>query len=169
MTKIQRSMILLASVLVLLVLIYSLSSILTPFFIAAFLAYLGNPLVHWLRRFKLSRTVAATIVFIAILLVVFSIIFYLVPLLTREISQFINQLPAMITWLQENAIPWISQQLNLSQTFAIDDLKSLISQHWQTAGNIAASIWKVVASSGIAFGFDRRTIINSGRVILFTS
>lgn len=151
MTKTQRNWFLLASVAVILLLIYSLRSILGPFFVAAFLAYLGNPFVELLRRFKLSRTAAATIVFIIIMLAIFSFIFFLVPLLSREISQFINQLPATITWLQQNALPWVNEHLNLNQTFAIDDLKSLLSQHLQTAGSIAASIWKVLASSGIVF------------------
>jgi predicted PurR-regulated permease PerM len=46
------------------VLLYLLAPVLTPFVVSALLAYLGDPLVDRLERYRLSRTVSVVIVFI---------------------------------------------------------------------------------------------------------
>lgn len=138
------------SIIIILLCIYLLRSVLTPFFIAAFLAYLGDPLVNLLVRWKFSRTWAATLVFIAILLVIFALFFFLIPMLTRQITVFINRLPEMVLWVQQQAIPWLNAQFNLPTNFDVQDLKKVISQNWQTAGGIAKKIWEVFSQSGVA-------------------
>ena len=60
-------------------LFYLLAPVLTPFFLATLLAYLGDPLVDRLQRWRMSRTFAVVTVFSGIILlfsfVVFVILF----------------------------------------------------------------------------------------------
>ncbi len=133
-----------------LVVFYLLRSVLTPFLVAAFLAYLGDPLVNLLVRYKFSRTWAATLVFLMMSLVIFAFFFFLIPLLTRQITVFINRLPEMILWFQQNVIPWVNEKLNISVSFDVQDLKNIITEHWQKAGGLAKKIWEVFSQSGIA-------------------
>ena len=52
-------------VLVLLVwLLYALGNILTPFIVAAVLAYVLNPMVEWLQRKRFKRGIASMIVMV---------------------------------------------------------------------------------------------------------
>lgn len=130
--------------------LYYLSPILTPFFVGAFLAYLGDPLVNRLRRLNLSRTLAATIVFLVIMILVFGFLFFLIPLLARQITLLMNRLPEMLTWIQQFVLPWLQDQFGITLSFDVGDLKKIIAENWQQAGNIAAKVWKIFSHSGIA-------------------
>ena len=124
---------------------------LAPFLIAGLLAYLGNPLVNRLTSLKLSRTLAALIVFSGLLLVVIALILFLIPLLTRQFEIMLVRLPLWVTWAQQYVLPWLNQHLGISATFDLNDLKTAITQHWQQAGNVAAVIGKLLQPQGSPF------------------
>ena len=91
-------------------LLWLLGPVLTPFVIAALLAYLGDPLVDWLERLRLSRSGAVAIVFVLMTLVLVGVVLLLIPLLERQISAFIEQFPRYRDWFTGIALPWISQR-----------------------------------------------------------
>ncbi|HPV32437.1 MAG TPA: AI-2E family transporter, partial [Methylotenera sp.] len=71
-------------------LIYLLSPILTPFLVAAILAYIANPLVNKIDAFQFknlspSRTVASLLVMCLILAVILLILLIVVPLIQKEV------------------------------------------------------------------------------------
>lgn len=148
MTSIQRFWLIFS--ITVLFLLYLLHSIITPFLIAAFLAYLGDPLVERLTRFKISRTWAATIVFVIIMSVVLALLLFLIPLLIRQISIFITRLPEILIWVQQNVLPWLNKEFGITLSLDVQDLKTIITQHWQQAGNIAANVWSIFSRSGVA-------------------
>lgn len=137
-------------VLTVLLLFHLLGPILTPFLIAGFLAYLGDPLVNLLARWRISRTWAATIVFLGIMLLVGILLFLLIPILIDQITLFINRLPEVFFWMQTNIVPWIRDNLHINANFDLPELKTIISQHWQQAGSFAKEAWKVFSTSGAA-------------------
>src|SRR5690242_4914717 len=112
MTLFQKSMTI-GGILFFCILAYLLSPILTPFLIAAFLAYLGDPLVNKLVKLHLSRSVAAIIVFTVILLFLLGLIILLVPLLADQIQILIQKIPALIAWVQESVIPWLQAHFDI--------------------------------------------------------
>ena len=61
-----RSWLLLAVFVTTGVLLYLLAPVLTPFLVAALLAYISDPLVDRLETYKLSRTWAVLVVFIGL-------------------------------------------------------------------------------------------------------
>src|SRR3954470_3241801 len=99
------------------VLIYLLSPILTPFLIAGFLAYLGDPLVDKLVKLHLSRLWAATIVFTVILLLLLGLITLLIPLLADQVQMLIQKIPVIIAWIQSTILPWIQTHFDIKATF----------------------------------------------------
>lgn len=147
--KTQQRVWLIISVIIFLLGVYVLRSVLSPFLFAAVLAYLGDPLVRYLMRLKISRTLAATIVFIFIMLLVSALLFFLIPLLIRQVIQFINRLPEILAWVQTLVLPWINQHFNYDLSFDLPDLRTILSQHWQQAGNIAAKTWQIFSHSGV--------------------
>lgn len=134
-----------------LTLFYQLKSILTPFLIAAVLAYLGDPLMNRLTKLNLCRTFAVSLVFTIIMLAIFLLLFFLIPLLSNQLQIFINRLPDFLIWVQQNALPWLQHYLGINETLDVQLVKNLIAEHWQQAGTVAATAWKTLSQSGIAF------------------
>lgn len=145
----QRYWVGLSFVLVIL-LLYLLSPILTPFVIGAFLAYIADPLVNRLRKFHLSRTLTATLVFLVMMLLLLSLLLFLIPLLTRQITLLVNRLPEMLAWVQQFVLPWLNQEFNLNLVFDVTEFKKILAANWHEAGSFAAQAWKIFSHSGIA-------------------
>ncbi|MCD6046833.1 MAG: hypothetical protein K0S08_480 [Gammaproteobacteria bacterium] len=136
-------------------LLYLLKPILLPFLAGAFLAYLGDPLVIKLQRLKLSRTLAAVIVFAFILILIGLFITGLIPLLQNQASTLIEKIPAMISALQNTVIPWVNRQANvlhLPTSIDSSSVQQLVSSHWQQTGHVLNSMWQAISkSSGAIF------------------
>ncbi|MEM1243565.1 MAG: AI-2E family transporter [Pseudomonadota bacterium] len=130
-----------------LLLVYLLSSVLTPFVIAAFLAYVMNPLVKKLILFYVPRTVAVIVVFVAVLLLVGLLCFLLIPLLEKQIVLFINQIPVYLNWIQAKVLPLLDKYFGISQGIDANNIKRILMQHWQQAGNIATLVIKTITQS----------------------
>ena len=151
MTTTQRWQ-LLAITLVVAALVYALSPVLTPFVVAALFAYLGDPLVDSLQRWKLSRTAGVLVVFAIMVLAVVLVIVLLVPMLERQLSRFIEQLPRYVEWFRSTALPWVEARagFELGEILDTDRLVPALQQHWQQAGGVAATIVATVSKSGFA-------------------
>ena len=86
--------------------IYSISAILTPFLVAAILAYLTNSWVVFLEKLHVGRTLGVVIVFIVLFgLFIVSLIF-LIPALEAQVLNLAQALPNIILkmkeWLKKN-------------------------------------------------------------------
>lgn len=145
----QKWMLLTATVLVA-VLLYFLAPVLTPFISAAFLAYLGDPLVDRLEARRLNRTLSVTIVFSIIFLVITLVLILLVPMLESQISYLIRKMPSHLAWVQQELIPGLAHRFNLDPTtFNFNALREMLSQQWGQGGNIIFNIFKSVSNSGM--------------------
>ncbi len=130
--------------------IYLLSPILSPFVVAALLAYLFDPLVDKLETWKLSRTVSVVIVFTFISLIVFGVALVLVPALERQISQLIKNLPVYMDWLKLNVNPWLQSTFGFEvDFFDSGQLSALLKEHWESAGGMAQTILSSLTKSGM--------------------
>ena len=85
----------------LLALLYSLSSILTPFVAGTVLGYLLNPVADRLKAAGLSRLGAAVLLLGVFILVVGMAGLLLFPLLARQFEGFVASLPGYLAALQE--------------------------------------------------------------------
>lgn len=132
-------------------LLYLLAPVLTPFLVAAALAYLGDPLVDRLEERNLSRTNSVLIVFLGLLIVAVIAILVIVPALQREVVAVIKKLPGYIDWLQHSVLPWFSAQLGVDLSgWDLEHLKGMIKDHWQQVGGAAAGVMDSISRSGMA-------------------
>ncbi|MCO5387045.1 AI-2E family transporter [Desulfosporosinus sp.] len=76
--------------------LFRVRAILGPFFLAFVLAYLLNPLVVVLERYKISRNRAIAIVFILIIAFCATAIFLIIPIIYNELTKLLVILPQTI-------------------------------------------------------------------------
>lgn len=131
-------------------LLYQLAGVLMPFFVAALLAYLGDPLVDRLEARNLSRTVSVVIVFSVLFLVMIVAILIFVPLLGVQLASFFEKLPGYIDKLQTSIEP-VMQSLGLSKDMInLDTFKEGLKDYWTEAGKMAGDVFGYVSKSGLA-------------------
>ncbi len=133
-------------------LVWLLGPVLTPFVIAALLAWLGEPLVARIQRGGRSRTTAVLLVFSLMTCVVVLSVLLLVPLIERQLSQLVDWLPRFGNWITDTAVPWAEKRFKLELAAYVDPTQiiELLKSHWQAAGGVAATIFGGVSKSGLA-------------------
>ena len=136
--------------------VWLLSPVLTPFAVAALLAWMGDPVVDWLETKGRSRNVAVVLVFSAMALLLILVLLILVPLIEGQISTLVESLPRYKDWLLGTALPWVEQRVGVKLTtwLDFDYLIGLVRGNWEKAGGVAATVLGYVSRSGMAvFGW----------------
>ncbi len=131
-------------------LIYLLSPILTPFLLAAVIAYICNPMVASMAGKRIPRTVGAVLVMLLLLGVFAALILIMVPLFEEEVRRLLDKMPAYLEMLRSHVIPWLEARLNISLQPDMNVLKQAISEHWRSAGGFAAKVLPSLTSGGMA-------------------
>ena len=131
-------------------LLYLLAPVLTPFLIAAALAYIGDPLVDWLERRRFSRTLAVITVFLALTLIALILLLILVPMLERQIALLMSKLPQYLDWLQNKGLPALTAYLGVEISgFNLADLKQAIREQWIESGGAVKGVLGAISRSGM--------------------
>ncbi|MDD2834303.1 MAG: AI-2E family transporter [Methylotenera sp.] len=126
-------------------LVYLLGPILTPFLIAAILAYIANPLVNRIdnfhfRKFSPSRTVAALLVMALLFGILLLMLLIVIPLLQKEIILLAQKLPVYFNTAKTLLEPWLQKNFGLALTIDFAQIQQILTENWQTAGNLAKKI-----------------------------
>ena len=135
-------------------LIMALAPVLTPFLIAAAIAYLVNPIVEKLSsevRYKIPRTLAVSMVFVFIALLIALVLLFVVPMLHRQVNQLISALPHMLEWVQNTLLPRVEGLLGFElQKIDLQTLRSTLMEHWSKATNAVSLLGQWLFHSGMA-------------------
>jgi len=129
-------------------LLWLLGPILMPFAVSAGLAYLGDPLVDRLQRHRLSRTVAVTIVFIALTALILPALAVLVPVLLDQVRTFVRHIPDYLAWIQNTGLPALGIRLPPELALDPENLKEVLSENLPQAGGLAKDLLGVITRSG---------------------
>ena len=122
-------------------LVYLLAPVLMPFAIAAMLAYLGDPLADRLERLGAGRTLAVTIVFVLLLLVTVGALLLLIPLISRQVDNLIQNLPRYGEWIRDTALPWLQARLRLDpHMFDTGRLVDAVKEHIGSIGSVLGKL-----------------------------
>lgn len=131
-------------------LIYWLAPVLTPFLIAALLAYMGNPLVSWMQRGRLSRSWSVVIVFIGLSATALLLLLLFIPVMERQLAVLIARLPGYIDWIQQTALPWLQTHLGAGEGLDLASVKAALKQNLAQAGGVVVTLAQSFSSSGLA-------------------
>lgn len=150
MSVIQRTFLFL-SIAGLLILIYLLRPILSPFLIGILLAYLGDPVVDRLEANRVNRTLGVCVVFLVFGMILVSATLILLPMVGREIAALIREIPNAIVWLQKTTGPFMSEVFGVDPfQVDMDRIKKTLVDNWQQAGGIVGMIIAEVTKSSVA-------------------
>jgi len=108
-----------------LALFYFLAPILTPFAFGGVLAYLLQPGANWLHRHRVPRAMASALMVLLAALMAIGLLLILVPVLEREIRALNEQLPAVVSLLDERLSPLLQQWLGTPIRFDVQALRTL--------------------------------------------
>lgn len=152
-------------------LIYLLSPILTPFLMAAILAYIANPIVNRINAFQFSalgrnlsfspsRTVAAILVILLLFIILLLILLIVIPLIQKEILLISQKLPVYFNTAKTNLEPWLLSHFGIAINIDPTQIQQILTEHWKTAGNFAKQLALGIGSQGMAiFGWLANIIL----------
>jgi len=135
-------------------LVWLLAPVLTPFLLSALLAYMADPVVNRLERWKVRRDVAVSLVFLVVISILVVAMLILVPLLVRETIDLVERLPGYFQTLQETALPWIEEQFDIElgiDTFDAAQATELIREHFRNIAGAAGTLLTYITESGGRF------------------
>lgn len=143
----------LAGIALILWVLYLLKPVVVPFIGAFLLAYLFSPIVEKLDKF-LPRWLAISIVFVGIGIVLTWAMWFVVPLVWKQLIYARDSIPAGIHWVNYNLLPWVSHTFNVERMeLDTDQISKVVMEYVQTnysADSIQAMALKI-AQSGLSF------------------
>ena len=92
--------------------VYHLSEILTPFIIAAVLAYILNPLVCKIEKLGINRSRASMWVMLFTFLMIVALLLVIIPMLVEQFNLIIERIPKLVDYVQTKVLPWFNQKFD---------------------------------------------------------
>lgn len=140
---------------------YLLGPILTPFLIAAILAYITNPMVNKINTLKLSifkgrfsynpsRTSATLLVMLFLFALLVLILLIVVPLMQKEFLLIAQKFPVYFNTAKNFLEPWLQKNFDVTLNIDYGQIQQILTENWQTAGNLAKQIALGIGNHGLA-------------------
>lgn len=130
-------------------LFYVLQPILFPFLFAAVLAYVFFPLVRWLDRRRLPRTVSVTLVLLLAFGVLVLLVLIVLPLIVRELTALADRAPDWIDTLDERVAPWINERLGTNLSFDLETVVATLRELLATSDGVGQRVLTSLKLGGL--------------------
>jgi putative permease len=85
-------------------LIYFLGKMLMPVFLSILIALLLDSIIEWLRRFNVRRKAGVYLVFLLFLALFFDLLIILLPLISHQIAQLVQDLPSIASRIKADLL-----------------------------------------------------------------
>jgi predicted PurR-regulated permease PerM len=126
--------------------LWLLAPVLTPFVVAAILAYALTPVVDWLDdvgRGRLPRLLAVVLVELLFLLALMAVLLLIVPILLKQFPLLREQLPPLLDHFNASLQPLLAQ-FGLHMTVDMISIKAFLMEH--LSANVQDSVGRVLES-----------------------
>ncbi len=135
---------------VIIALLCVISEIIAPFFISMIIAYLLNPVAHYLSlKCKLNKSVAVSVVFTLFASIFVIAMLFLLPIISRQILSLITNIPVYKRYLSVELVPLITTKIASLDPSVASTIKSIIQ-------NFVNNIFSIM--SGFANNFWHYTM-----------
>ena len=129
-------------------LFYLLTPVLTPFLLATLLAYLGDPLVDRLQRWRMSRTFAVVTVFSGIILLFSFVVLVIIPAIGGQIDRVVGKLPNYGQWLRNTVLPQLAALFDITPgAFNMDDIIATVRDNLGSSATLVKTVLAKVTGS----------------------
>lgn len=128
-------------------LLYLLAPVLTPFFAAALLAYIGDPLADRLEKLKMPRTLAVVAVFLITFTVLALLVVLVGPLIRAQVGALFAALPDIIQQVEQVWLPTILGWLDVEDAADVG-MGAFVAQYSDMVGSWSGTILSTVGKSG---------------------
>ncbi len=132
-------------------LVLVLSTHLMPILVAIVIAYLAEGMVAWMSRVNLGRTVAASVVTALMVAAILLVFFVLLPLLSKQITELIRQLPSMLGKGQQLLLQLPEQYPEIVSARQIEEVLTLARTELTQMGQRVVSISLASVVGAITF------------------
>jgi predicted PurR-regulated permease PerM len=129
------------------IVLWLLAPVLTPFVVAAILAYALTPVVDWLDdmgRGRIPRVLAVVVVEVLFLLALLALMLLVVPILVKQLPLLREQVPPMLDRINGGLQPFLSQ-FGVHVSLDVAGLKAFAAEHLST--NFEDSLGRLLASA----------------------
>ncbi len=134
-------------------LLYLLSPILSPFLLAAALAYMCDPLVDRLEKKGLGRTLGTVAVLLGLVLVFVILALILTPLVQAEIRLLMLQIPRLLEWGSQSMLPWLSTTFGIDLMRDQEEMIGWLKEHVSELSQFTHYLPKIADSGLAVLGF----------------
>lgn len=146
-----RKLFWLAAFVVAMVLIFVLKTVLTPFIIAALIAYLGDPSADKLEARGVSRTWSVVIIFVILTLILVLAVLLLLPMMGAQLDLLRQTVPKYIDWVQTYLLPSLQNYFGVEESSQLlEQFKTAFNQNWAKAGNVVSLVIGQITRSSFA-------------------
>lgn len=146
--KDRRVMWMVGIVLVFGLLLYFLGPILTPFLLAAILAYVCDPLVDRMQRWHIPRALGVLLTMIFLGAVLAALVIIIAPLFTKQAADFLAHLPDYIESLRGFLEPKL-QAVGINFHLTGEDVRRMIAENWGSAGGAMDRVLPSLKTGGL--------------------
>jgi predicted PurR-regulated permease PerM len=130
-------------------LLYYLSPILTPFLLAAILAYIFDPLVDWLERRNIPRTAGVLLVMLGLAALFALLTVIVIPLFIEQATRLYERLPSYFETVRSKVVPWLqSRGIEVPETSA--EIGEAVTGRLPASGEIMSAVLPRLRTGGIA-------------------
>ncbi len=98
----------------------------------------------------MGRTLAVSIVFTGLLLLTVGALLLLIPLISRQVDNLVQNLPRYVDWVRGTALPWLQTTLHLDPgAFDTDRLMAQLKDHIGSIGDVASTLLGKISRSSV--------------------
>lgn len=126
--------------------LWMLAPVLTPFVVAAILAYALTPLVDWLDhagRGRIPRVVAVVVTELLFIVMVLGIMLLIVPILAKELPLMREQVPVLLDGMNASLKPFLAQ-FGVKLSLDVASIKSFVLKY--LSANVEDAFGSVMTS-----------------------
>lgn len=109
--------------------VWLLAPVLTPFVVAAVLAYVLHPLVERLAVRRVPRVLAVSLVEVATLVIALAVLLLIVPILSRQLPLLREQIPLLADRLNTGLVPWLAR-FGIEVTLDTASIKTFVFKYF---------------------------------------
>ena len=128
---------------------WTIRTALAPFIIGFAVAYLLTPLVDWLERQGIGRTLCVSIVLIVFLILVSGSSLLLLPLFHLQATHLSSLIPRLTVWGQQQLLPWIEHLMGEINPASYEQLRTALGQMSGDALQWVGAVIRDILSRGI--------------------